>query len=188
MGVAAGGVSAGGRLVPPWLRCGIIWAVRSAAIALVVATVGLVAPACDKGTIAPSEAGGYRIAPATYGVNSNVSPEAQKKCRFDSELTAAVAEAASEAKPGDGRGLTLVITRIRGAEPAWEGEIIAIVEGELEAHGDVIGNFRVQRRGLGGVSGGMRGVCRGLDTIAADIAADIGAWLDDPGTDSKLGG
>lgn len=156
---------------------------RSAAIALLVALGAL---GC-RSRIPPTEAGGYRIAPATYGASSNVSAEAQKKCRFENKLTTEVAEAAKGAKPGDGRGLTLVVSRIRGAEAAWEGEILVIVEGELEAHGDVIGSFRAQRRGLGGVSGGMRGVCRGLDNIAEDLAADIGAWLSDPEMDSKLG-
>ena len=126
--------------------------------------------------------------PVTYGENSNAPDATREKCEFDEELTEAVAEAASEAKVGKDRILTLKITRMRGAEPAWEGEISVIVEGELEHDGTMVGNFRVQRRALGGVGGGMPGVCKGLEDIAEEMAQDIATWLEHPREDSELGG
>lgn len=145
--------------------------------------------ACDKsGTAVPGSAGGYRIEAASYGEHSNVSDEARKKCGFDGELTREVSEALAERSDGKGKVLGMVITRVRGAEAAWEGEISVIVEGKLEADGEVLGSFRAQRRGLGGVGGGMAGVCRGLDGIAEALATDIATWLDKPRVDSEIGG
>jgi hypothetical protein len=160
--------------------------VRSASIVFIAAVTSFTA--CEKGTTAPSASGGYRIVPASYGEHSNVSAEARKKCGFDDELTTEVSEAIAQRSDGKGRVLTMVITRIRGAEPAWEGEISVIVEGTLEHDGEELGNFRVQRRDLGGVGGGMPGVCRGLDSIAKTIASDINTWLDKPRQDSEIGG
>lgn len=146
--------------------------------------------ACDKGgkSSGPVDAGGLRIMPVTYAEHSNAPAETQKKCKFDDELAEAVAEVAAETKAGKGRVLTLKVTRMRGAEPSWEGEISVIVEGELEHDGTMVGNFRVQRRALGGVGGGMPGVCNGLEDIAEEIAHDIALWLEHPKEDSELGG
>jgi hypothetical protein len=159
--------------------------VRSASILFIAVLVA----ACDKdgGSKGPVDAGGLRVMPATYAEHSNASEEARAKCKFDSELTDEVAEVASEAKVGKGI-LSLKITRMRGAEPAWEGEISVIVEGELEQDGTMIGNFRLQRRALGGVGGGMAGVCNGLEDIAEEMAHDIATWLEHPKEDSELGG
>ncbi len=160
-------------------------AVRTAAILFTIA----LAFGCDKGgSTPPAEGGGVRVVAATYGPHSNASAEAQKKCEFDDELTQAVAATAAGVKDGEGKILTMSITRMRGAEPAWEGEISVIVEGELDAHGETIGSFRLQRRALGGVGGGMAGVCKGLDDIAEHMAEDIAAWLAHPKKDSELGG
>ncbi|MBC8071593.1 MAG: hypothetical protein IAG13_24925 [Deltaproteobacteria bacterium] len=157
---------------------------RSSTIALLLVATAM---ACDKGTVTPGSSGGYRIVPASYGEHSNVSAAAREKCEFDEELTGQVADAIAGRKDGSGKVLTMVITRVRGAEVAWEGEISVIVEGTLESDGEQLGDFRVQRRGLGGVGGGMAGVCRGLDGIAETMAEDIAGWLGKPGHDSKLG-
>jgi hypothetical protein len=160
-------------------------AVRSSAIALFLLATTMLA--CEKGTVTPGSSGGYRIVPASYGEHSNVSKEAREKCEFDEELTGQVAEAIAGRNDGGSKVLTMVITRVRGAEVAWEGEISVIVEGTLESDGEQLGDFRVQRRALGGVSGGMAGVCRGLDGIAETMAEDIAGWLDKPGHASELG-
>lgn len=130
-----------------------------------------------KGTEAPGSHPPIAVLPASYGENAR--PPA-KECKFDSELTSAIVDTVPGAK-ADGSAdaqLKVVITRVQGADPSWQGEMSVIVEGELS--GAETRKFRFKRGSPPGVTGGMRGVCKGLEKLAGLVAEDIAEWVTEP--------
>lgn len=135
-----------------------------------------------KGTETPGNHPPIAVLPASYGENAR--PPA-KECKFDSELTSAMVKTIPGAK-ADGSAdaqLKVVITRVQGADPGWQGEMSVIVEGELS--GAQTRKFRFKRGSPPGVTGGMRGVCKGLEKLANAIAEDIADWVTEPTEDGR---
>lgn len=114
------------------------------------------------------------LLPASYGENAR--PPA-KECKFDQALTRSIAKTVPGAKTESSADdqMKVVITRVQGADPNWQGDISVIVEGELS--GAESRKFRFKRGAPPGVTGGMRGVCKGLETVADLLAEDIADWV-----------
>ncbi len=124
-----------------------------------------------------------------YTNDAHAPADVRQKCKFERELASQIEKTSPKAAVGGtaGKRLTLKIIHMRGADPSSDGEISVIVEGVLLDGGNEIGTFKLRRTSLPGVMGGMGGVCRGLDDIAAIMAEDIAAFLEEPEMNADLG-
>lgn len=114
------------------------------------------------------------VAPATYGENAH-PPD--KECKFDSELTTEITRAIPGAKTGatSSNELSVVVTRVQGAEPGWQGDITVNAEAKLSGAEPRTARFR--QSVAPGVLGGKKGVCDGLERVARVLAEDIAEWV-----------
>lgn len=162
---------------------------RHTAVLLTAIFLGACTPA--KKSTPPGAQIDVAVQKATYSDTAHASKEVVGKCKFELELATQVVEAipgARVAESGNGKTLALEIVRMKGADPAWQGDISVIVRGTLAEDGTTIGTFRLKRAAVGGVLGGMRGVCKGLGGVAEMMGEDISTWIAAPTMDASLGG
>ncbi|MBK6923326.1 MAG: hypothetical protein IPH07_38415 [Deltaproteobacteria bacterium] len=160
---------------------------RAACLAIGIAVLG--SSGCEKSASStPGQARGYTIEPADYGENANAPEKTRTRCKFEMRVSQELAEAIEARGTGDGadKRIALTVVRMDGAEPAWEGVMNVLVEGELVAHGDRTAGFSVRGSSRPGVGGGQSGVCAGLDDIAEQMAEAIVPWLADPKDGAEL--
>ncbi|MBI4885408.1 MAG: hypothetical protein HY826_15285, partial [Actinobacteria bacterium] len=107
-------------------------------------------------------------------------------CRLQSLLPAAVAERNSKIVLTDlpaGKVLTLKIVDIEARSGGFfSGRKEITVEGRLTDAGKVKGTFTAKESSLGSVSN-----CGILEKAIRELAGDIGAWVDRPAMNSRLG-
>lgn len=141
-------------------------------------------PGCKlgSGTETPGNHPPIAVLPASYGENAH--PPA-KECKFDEELTASIAKTipGGTLNGSADTQLKVIVTRVQGAEPSWQGEMSVIIEGELS--GAEPRKFRLKRASPPGVAGGQRGVCNGLKRIASELAEDLADWVTEDDAQGK---
>lgn len=125
------------------------------------------------------------VLPISYGENAR--PPAGE-CKFDQALQRAITKNVPGAKANGSadREMKVIVTRVQGADPGWQGDISVIIEGEVS--GAEPRKFRFKEGAPPGVMGGTRGVCKGLENVAQLLAEDLADWVVSAPADSRRSG
>lgn len=132
------------------------------------------------------------IPAVVFAGDSGVTDDVKAECGLERRIPAWIADNAPGATPGAangaGRVLTLEITGIMGAGGgAWSGPKQIRMSGTLADNGQVIGTFKARRTTTGGMWGGYKGTCSMLEICGEELGEDVGAWLQNPTMDARLG-
>jgi len=123
-----------------------------------------------------------------YASSSSVRDAIQNECALQTMIPQAIARSASnvELVPGKKRDLELAITDAHGpGGGVFSGPKWVEVTGKLRRGSKVVGSFRAKRVSTTDVFAG--GTCGILAKCARKVGSDIGAWLQNPTMDAKLG-
>ncbi len=123
-----------------------------------------------------------------YASGSSVRDAIRNECALQTMIPQAIARSASNVQlvPGKKRDLELSITDVHGpGGGVFSGPKWVEVTGRLRRGSKVVGSFRAKRVSATDVFAG--GTCGILAKCARSVGADIGAWLQNPTMDAKLG-
>ncbi len=123
-----------------------------------------------------------------YARGSNVRPAIQDECGIQTVIPEAIARSASNVELVSGKksDLELTITDAHGpGGGVFSGPKWVEVTGKLRRGSKVVGSFRAKRVSTTDIFSG--GTCGILAKCARKVGADIGAWLQNPTMDAKLG-
>lgn len=139
---------------------------------------------------ASADPGVLTIGPATFGPNSGITPEVEKKCKIERDLAKAIAKrspipvALTEDASGGAQVLNLEITSVFAPSGGkYSGPKQLVVHGEVVSGGTVLGSFDARRSTVRSM-----GTCKMLDHVTTALSKDVKKWLKKPpSTGAQLG-